>query len=192
MQEFIHHKVRVIEGFLTEFNQVQQLYAERSFDFDHRFMKLLDTLSDYFKNRGESSKESEVRRIGNLIHTVKRGFDPSKMEKISSGRRELAWGFSYTGIEGLNALLQETYSKEQSKLNEGEEILTNLLLSLYQQGNLSDDTLKGLDSIRKIEIFWGTLLLKNGSISVINKKLRTMLIAEDIHLLMEKVIAKIT
>ena len=127
-----------------------------------------------------------------MLQTVKRGFDPSKMEKISSGKGELLWGFSYNGIESLGLLLQEVYKREISKLEEGEEILSNLILNLYQQGVLTDAKLKDLDAIPKIEVFWNYLLTQNGSISVINKKLLTNLIPEDIFLLIEKIVYKIT
>ncbi|BBD46681.1 MAG: hypothetical protein PHT14_09025 [Petrimonas sp.] len=192
MKEFIHNKVRVIDDFFAEFNQVQKLFAEKSFDFEHRLNTFLTRLSDYFENRGESSKESEALRIRNMLLTVKRGFDPSKMEKISSGKGELLWGFSYNGIESLDRLLQEVYKKEITKLEEGEEILSNLILNLCQQGVLSDEKLKDLDTIPKIEVYWSYLLSQNGSISVINKKLLTNLIPEDIYLLIEKVVCKIT
>ncbi|WP_436414177.1 hypothetical protein [Petrimonas sp.] len=192
MKEFIHNKVKVIDELFTEFNQVQGLYADRSFDFEYRFTVFLNKLSDYFKKSGDSAKESEVFRVINLLQTVKRGFNPSKLEKINSGKRELWWGFSYNGIESIDSLLQEIYRKETAKLEEGEEILNNLILSLYQQGFLTDQMLKDLDSVPKIEASWNLLLSQNGSISVINKKLMTKLIAEDIYLLLEKIIAKIT
>lgn len=192
MKELIHNKVRVIDDFFTESNQVQKLYIEKSFDFEHHFNKLLTNLSDYFEKRGENSKESEILRIKSMLQTVRRGFNPSKMEKIDSGKRELLWGFSYNGIESLDLLLQEIYKKETSKLEEGEEILSNLILNFYQQGVLTDEKLKDLDSIPKIEVFWNYLLSQNGSISLINKKLLTNLISEDIYLLLEKVIYKIT
>ncbi len=192
MKEFIHNKVKVIDELFTEFNQVQGLYADRSFDFEYRFTVFLNKLSDYFKKSGDSAKESEVFRVINLLQTVKRGFNPSKLEKINSGKRELWWGFSYNGIESIDSLLQEIYRKETAKLEEGEEILNNLILSLYQQGFLTDQMLKDLDSVPKIEASWNLLLSQNGSVSVINKKLMTKLIAEDIYLLLEKIIAKIT
>lgn len=192
MKEFIHNKVRVIDDLFVEFNQVQKLFAGKSFDFEHRFNAFLTKLSDYFENRGENSKESEILRLRNMLQTVKRGFDPSKMEKIGSGKGELLWGFSYNGIESLDLLLQEVYKKEITKLDEGEEILTNLILNLCQQGVLSDEKLKDLNTIPKIEVFWSYLLSQNGSISVINKKLLTNLIPEDIYLLIEKVVYKIT
>lgn len=191
MQEFIHHKVKVIEEFFVEFNQVQRLYGDRSFDFEQRFTVFLNKLSDYFKERGENTRESEVLRVINMLYTVKKGFDPSKMEKINSGRRELWWGFSYNGIESLETLLQDIYKKEISKLQEGKEILSNLILNLYQQGFLTDNQLEDLDSVTKVEAFWRSLLMQNGSMSVINKKLLTHLITEDIYLLLEEIISEI-
>lgn len=191
MKEFIHNKVKVVDGLFAEFNQVQKLFAGKSFDFEYRFNAFLVKLSDYFENRGESARESEILRIRSMLQTIKRGFNPSKMEKINSGKGELWWGFSYNGIEHLDLLLQEIYKKEISKLEEGEELLSNLILSLCQQGILSDEELKSLDSIPKIEASWNYLLSQNGSISVINKKLLTNLIPEDIYLLIEKIVCKI-
>ena len=52
MKEFIHNKVKVIDELFTEFNQVQGLYADRSFDFEYRFTVFLNKLSDYFKKSG--------------------------------------------------------------------------------------------------------------------------------------------
>lgn len=191
MKEFIHNKVKVIEDFFTEFNEVQKLYYNRSFDFDNRITSFLTDLSNYFKNRGESSKESEVLRILNMLQTVRRGFNPFSLEKISVGKRELLWGISFNGIENVNALLQEIYHKEKSKLEEGEDILTNLILNLFQQGVLTESILKELNTIPKIEATWNSILAQNGSISLVNKKLLVKLINEDIYMLIEKIILKI-
>jgi hypothetical protein len=191
MQEFIHNKVKVLDELFTEFNQVQRLYAEKSFEFESRFTVFLNKLSDYFKNRGDQAKESEVLRVTNMLHTVKRGFNPTNQEKVNTGRRELLWGFAYNGIENLNSLMQEIYGKETSKLEEGEELLSNLILNLIQQGFLTDQKLMELDTIPKIEAYWNSLLTQNGSITVIHKKLLMKLISEDIYLLLEKIIAKI-
>lgn len=191
MKEFIHNKIRVIDELLAEFNHVQKLFVEKSFDFEHRFNAFLAKLSDYFEMRGDNAKASEVLRIRSMLQTVKRGFDPSRMEKITSGRGELLWGFSYKGIESLDLLLQDIYKKEISKLEEGEEILSNLILSLCQQGVLSNEKLKELNSIAEIEAFWNFLLTQNGTISIINKKLLANLIPEDIFLLIEKIVSNI-
>lgn len=191
MQEFIHNKVKVLDELFTEFNQVQRLYAEKSFEFESRFTVFLNKLSDYFKTLGDQAKESEVLRVTNMLHTVKRGFNPTNQEKVNTGRRELLWGFAYNGIENLNSLMQEIYGKETSKLEEGEELLSNLILNLIQQGFLTDQKLMELDTIPKIEAYWNSLLTQNGSITVIHKKLLMKLISEDIYLLLEKIIAKI-
>lgn len=192
MKEFIHHKIQVIEEFFEEFNQIQRLYSDKSFDFEQRFGNFLTNLSDYFRNRGESNRESEILRIKNMLQTLKRGFDPVKLEKVNSGKRELWWGFSYHGIECVNASLQEIYNKEALKLEGGKEILSNLILNLCQQGILTNEKLKQLHSVPEIEAFWNFLLTQNGTISSIHKKLLMTLIIEDIYLLIENIVAKIT
>ena len=144
MQEFIHNKVKVLDELFTEFNQVQRLYAEKSFEFESRFTVFLNKLSDYFKNRGDQAKESEVLRVTNMLHTVKRGFNPTNQEKVNTGRRELLWGFAYNGIENLNSLMQEIYGKETSKLEEGEELLSNLIKTALKLNLISNRELNAV------------------------------------------------
>ncbi len=192
MQELIHNQVKVINQLITDFNQVQRLYAEKSFELENRIFAFLNQLNDYFKSKGDQAKESEVLRITNMLHTVKRGFNPASLEKINTSKRELFWGFAFNGIENIHTLLQEIYKKETIKLEEGEEILTNLILNLVQQGFLTDQKLQELDSISKIEAYWNFLLTQNGSITLIQKKLLMKLISEDIYLLLEKIISRIT
>ena len=192
MQELIHNQLKVIHELFTEFNQVQRLYAEKSFELESRIFAFLNKLTDYFKDKGDQAKESEVLRITNMLHTVKRGFNPANLEKINSSKRELFRGFAYNGIENLHTMLQEMHHMETLKLEEGEEILTNLILNLIQQGFLTDQKLQELDSISKIEAFWNYLLTQNGSITLIHKKLLMKMISEDIYLLLEKIILKIT
>jgi hypothetical protein len=191
MQELIHNKVKTIAELIDTFNQAQKRYAERSYQFEEQFALFLNKLSGYFGSRGESARESEVLRIINMLQAVKRGFDPSKMERLRSGKRELLWGYFYVAIENVNMLLQEIYHKETAKLEEGDEILSNLILNLVQQEFLTNDMLRELDSISRIELFWNTLLTRNGTLSVINRKLHLSMITEDIYLLLEKIISRI-
>lgn len=191
MQEFIHHKVKTIEELFAAFNNVQQLYTERSFDFEAQFNTFLEKLLDYFKTKGNNVQESDISRIINRLLTVKKGFNPIKLEKITTGKRELYWGFSFSAMEEIQVMLTEIHQKEKAKLEEGEELISNLALSLHQNNMLDDQKIKDLDSVPKIEAYWNYLLTQNGTISSINKKLRMNLIAEDIYLLFEKVISKI-
>ncbi len=192
MQELIHNKVKTIAELIDTFNQAQKRYAERSYQFEEHFALFLNKLSGYFGSRGESARESEVLRIINMLQAVKRGFDPSKMERLRSGKRELLWGYFYVAIENVNVLLQEIYHKETAKLEEGDEILSNLILNLVQQEFLTNDMLRELDSISRIEVFWNTLLTRNGTLSVINRKLHLSMITEDIYLLIEQIVSRIT
>ncbi|RMZ60449.1 hypothetical protein D1632_04470 [Chryseobacterium nematophagum] len=192
MQELVHHTIQKIEVLLGNFNKVQELYLSKSFDFDAKFETFLQELLEYFRAKGNTTHESEVLKIMNMISTVKRGFNPVQMEKIATGKRELVWGFSFNGMESIHQFLVEMYTKEQKKLDDGEEIISGLMVSLYQNGILDDDKVKQLDSIAKIEIFWTSLVSQNTTIVGINKKLKLTMISEDIFLILEKVLVKLT
>ncbi|RNA60591.1 hypothetical protein D1631_00900 [Chryseobacterium nematophagum] len=192
MQELVHHTIQKIEVLLGNFNKVQELYLSKSFDFDAKFETFLHELLEYFREKGNTTHESEVLKIMNMISTVKRGFNPVQMEKIATGKRELVWGFSFNGMESIHQFLVEMYTKEQKKLDDGEEIISGLMVSLYQNGILDDDKIKQLDSIAKIEIFWTSLVSQNTTIVGINKKLKLTMISEDIFLILEKVLVKLT
>ena len=188
MQELVHHTIQKIQELLEHFNKVQELYLSKSFDFDGQFEAFLYEFLEYLKTKGNTTYESEVLKVMNMISTVKRGFNPVQMEKITSGKRELLWGFSFNGMESIHGFLMEMYAKEQKKLDEAEELLSGLIVSLYQNGILDDDKVKDLNTIPKIEVFWTSLVNQNTQISGINKKLRLSMISEDIFLLLEKVL----
>ncbi|MCW3161979.1 hypothetical protein [Chryseobacterium oryctis] len=191
MQELVHHTIQKIEELLEHFNKVQELYLSKSFDFDSNFDEFLQELLEYFRTKGNTTYESEVLKIMNMISTVKRGFNPVQMERITNGKRELVWGFSFNGMESAHQFLTEMYAKEKKKLDEAEEILSGLLVSFYQNGILDDEKVKELKSVAEIEGFWMSLVSQNATISGINKKLRLTMISEDIFLVMEKVLLKL-
>jgi hypothetical protein len=191
MQELVHHTIQKIQELLEHFNRVQELYLSKSFDFDGQFEAFLYEFLEYLKTKGNTTYESEVLKVMNMISTVKRGFNPVQMEKIASGKRELLWGFSFNGMESIHGFLMEMYAKEQKKLDEAEELLSGLIVSLYQNGILDDDKVKDLNTIPKIEVFWTSLVNQNTQISGINKKLRLSMISEDTFLLLEKVLLKL-
>ncbi|GAA4157965.1 hypothetical protein GCM10022217_18580 [Chryseobacterium ginsenosidimutans] len=191
MQELVHHTIQKIQELLEHFNKVQELYLSKSFDFDGQFEAFLHEFLDYLKTKGNTTYESEVLKVMNMISTVKRGFNPVQMEKIASGKRELLWGFSFNGMESIHGFLMEMYAKEKKKLDEAEEILSGLVVSLYQNGILDDKIVNDLNSVPKIEVFWNSLVNQNTQISGINKKLRLSMISEDIFLVLEKVLLKL-
>jgi len=190
MQELIHFTVQKIKELLEQFNEVQALYLSKSFDFDARFDAFLNEVLEYFRTKGNTSHESEILKIMNMISTVKRGFNPIKMEKITTGRREMLGGFSFNGMESIYAILMEIYSRENKKLEEAEELISGIIVSLYQNGILDDEKLKDMNSVPKIERFWTSLTEQNTAISGINKKLRLTIIPEDIFLILEKIFLK--
>lgn len=192
MQELVHHSTQALELHLNKLNKVQALYLSKSFDFDSGFDDFLQELLEYFRAKGNTTCESEVLKILNMISTIKRGFNPVKMEKIDVGKRNLLYGFSFNGIENTHGIITELLNKELKKLDEAEELISGLILSLYQSGILDDAKIKELNSVSKIEVFWNQLLNQNITIAGINKKLRLTLLSEDIYLIIEKVLTRIS
>ncbi|REC45077.1 hypothetical protein [Chryseobacterium sp. 5_R23647] len=192
MQELVHHSTQALELHLNKLNKVQALYLSKSFDFDSGFDDFLQELLEYFRAKGNTTCESEVLKILNMISTIKRGFNPVKMEKIDVGKRNLLYGFSFNGIENIHGIITELLNKELKKLDEAEELISGLILSLYQNGILDDVKIKELNSVSKIEVFWNQLLNQNTTIAGINKKLRLTLLSEDIYLIIEKVLTRIS
>lgn len=191
MQELVHHSTQTLEFHLDKLNKVQELYLSKSFDFDLHFDAFLHDLLDYFKAKGNTTYESEILKIMSMISTMKRGFNPVKLEKVTFGKRDLVSGFSFNGIENIHGILTDLLSKEQRKLDEAEELLSGLFVSMYQNGILDNAKIEDLNSIAKIETFWNQLLSQNTSIAGINIKLRLTLLSEDIYLIIERIITKL-
>lgn len=191
MQDFIHHKVQVYEEFFKDFNGIQILLGERSFEFERNLDEFFKVLLAYFQTSGNTTVEAEILKVMNTLTTVKKGFNPVKMEKIDSDRRGLYWGFAFSATESIFEILMKLLDKEKLKLEDGEVLISNLILMLVQNNILDDEKIATLDSIEKVEIFWNEITLKNESIGAINKKLRMSLLTEDIYLLFEKSLEKI-
>ena len=191
MQEFIHHKVDIYEDLLKEFNKIQILLGDRSFEFERRFEEFSRSLLTYFQTSGNTSVEAEILKIMNSVLTVKKGFDPVKMEKILIGRREMFWGFAFSATESIFEILRKILDTEKLKLDEGGSLISGLILSLIQNKILDDAKIAELNSIANIELYWTQIIAQNESIANINKKLRMNLLAEDIYLLFEENLAKI-
>ena len=191
MQEFIHHKVEIYEDFLKDFNKIQILLSDRSFEFERRFEEFSQTLLSYFQTSGNTSVEAEILKIMNSVFTVKKGFNPVKMEKIQTDRRAIYWGFAFSATESLFEILIDLLNKEKVKLEEGGELVSNLILMLIQNNILDDAKIAELNTITKVEIYWNQIVQQNESIANINKKLRMSLLAEDIYLLFEDNLSKI-
>ena len=191
MQEFIHHKVDIYEDLLKEFNKIQILLGDRSFEFERRFEEFSRSLLTYFQTSGNTSVEAEILKIMNSVLTVKKGFDPVKMEKILIGRREMFWGFAFSATESIFEILRKILDTEKLKLDEGGSLISGLILSLIQNKILDDAKIAELNSIANIELYWTQIIAQNESIANINKKLRMTLLAEDIYLLFEENLAKI-
>ena len=191
MQEFIHHKIEIYESFLKDFNKIQMLLGERSYEFDRILDEFFQVLLSYFQTSGNTTVEAEILKIMNTLTTVKKGFNPVKMEKIDMDRRALYWGFAFSASESIFEILMKLLDKEKLKLEEGEVLVSNLILMLVQNNILDDAKIATLDSIEKVESFWNEITVKNESIGAINKKLRLSLLAEDIYLLFEKSLEKI-
>lgn len=191
MNTFIHHKVQQVNNLIDAYNVVQQLHAGRAYEFDDRYMQLLGNCAEFYRMYGTNIQVAEVLNLTGMFTTAGKGIHPFELKKASTGRRELKMMVAYHGLEKLLRLLDEFYEKENSKLTEAEELLSNLVVSLFQSGVLDNNKLNELTSIEKIETFWKELLNLNGSISVVDKKLRLKVIPEDIYLILEKIILKI-
>ena len=126
-----------------------------------------------------------------MLSLVKKGFNPVSLQKIQTGRREAFWGFAFNALENVYEILMKLFTTEHIKLEEGEEIISNLMIGLIQNGLLSDPTIKSLNSIEKIEVYWLNIMSQNESFSSIDKKHKMSLMTEDIYLLFEKNLSKI-
>lgn len=192
MVEFVHHKIKVAEGFLSKLIKVQSLFIERSFRFETEFNDLLTDLQTYFKSIKDGSKESEVLRLQGLLQVVKKGFDPIKLERLPVSRREFYWGIAFHVVEEVKKMIEDILTKERQKLDEAEDLLSNTFLSLIQNGILNDQELKKLDSVAKIELLWTEIVKQNASIALLDKKMKLQVTREDMYLLIEKIIGNMS
>ncbi|MBS1570896.1 MAG: hypothetical protein JST62_00660 [Bacteroidetes bacterium] len=192
MLEFIHHKVSVINGFLSKFNTIQTLYLDKSYLYETELQLFLKNLQYYFSEISDSTKESEVLKYSGMLQTIKKGFDPIKLEKIATARRDFFWGMAFHINQEIQQLLVNMLASEEQKLSEADDLLSNTFLSLIQNQILSNQELKKLNNTIAIELFWTSIVKQNTTIAVLDKKMKMKITAEDIYLLIEKIVVKIS
>lgn len=191
MKEFIHHKIQAISNLIDDYNDAQELYIKKSYELEPRFMNLLNSCKAFFESKGSNTEVSKILNIISLYETAKNGIHPFELKKVTVGKRDLKMMMIYHGLEKLYQELDFFYNKEIQKIEEAEELLSSLMISLVQAGSLSDNMLNQLTSIDKIQAFWEELIQKNDSIATINKRLKLKIIDEDIFIIIDKIISKI-
>lgn len=191
MKPFIHHKVQAIDKLLGFHNQVRQLYIDKSFEFENNYKELLHDSKTFLKSNGTNEQIAQVLNLEGMFETANKGINPFELKKVNTGRRILKMMIANHGLSELLNLLKTFYEKEESKIEEASEMLSNTLLSLIQSGVLNNNKINDLNSIPKIELFWNNLKNQNESILLIDKKLKLKIINEDIYLILEKILNKI-
>jgi hypothetical protein len=177
---------------LSKFNTIQTLYLDKSYLYETELQLFLKNLQYYFSEISDSTKESEVLKYSGMLQTIKKGFDPIKLEKIATARRDFFWGMAFHINQEIQQLLVNMLASEEQKLSEADDLLSNTFLSLIQNQILSNQELKKLNNTIAIELFWTSIVKQNTTIAVLDKKMKMKITAEDIYLLIEKIVVKIS
>ena len=191
MRNFIHYKKQNAEKFLAQLSGLQQKYIERSFDFEQELTSHFDEAESFFQQLGENLNQSGIARLQTYFVTAQRGIDPRKLEKLKTGRRENIWISAFDCLSQLEELFASFLGKQQLKLDEGKELIEQIILSIIQNNGPNGELILQLESLESIESFWRSLMAANEQIKLAHRRLLLNLNEQDIYLLIEATINRI-
>ncbi len=190
MQFFLHYKVQQVNYFLSRLSNLNELFKNKKFQFEKEFYTLTDSLINYFEQVGDSSNQSEAEQIRNTFQMSNEGVDPIKLELIKTYRRVMKRTTAFHCLSRITEILQNELQKAKSKLEQAEQTIGQLVLSLIQAGAITPEELSEDLDQEKLEIIWHRLS-QNENVKLHERNLKLTIAVEDIFLLFTSVMLKI-
>jgi len=170
MQFFLHFKIQKVDEFLDRLSCLNELYKNKTFQFDKEFYSFIDSFIQYLKQIGDSGNQSEAEQIRNIYQTANEGFDPIKLELVKTNRRAMKRTMAFHCLSRITDILQTELQKDQNAISKEE---------------LEED----LDQ-EKLKIIWQRVS-QNENVKLHERNLKLTIAVEDIFLLFTAIILKI-
>jgi len=191
MKVLIHFKKSEIEKSMLDLNVLKSHFVKNKFGVERDLLELLSFLESFFKQVGDSVNESKISRLKIYIDTSIKGINPETLELVKSNKRKIVQASTFHCMSECSSILESELYEIEQLLKKSFSNISQLMLSVLQSRAVSLNQIKELENINQIEAFWNRLISSNDQIALINTKLKTELVSQDIVLVIDQVITQI-
>ena len=131
-----------------------RMYNQKDLDAEAAIERAIDAAIGSFSGAQGLNTASQLESLKSELITAQQGVNPYTLEKPTLGRRQMRTAVAFRVMQNLQALLLAEASSIQTRLQEAETIVQQILLSAMQSGLLTAQQLKDADSQEAVEVIW--------------------------------------
>ncbi len=189
--KFVTSKKEKVTELLKAASVLYESYNNKDYYFEANMLKMLDDVKGYYENENRYSGITMTESMKSDLLSTLKGIDPVKFEKIANGRRNLQLITAFKVLKETDNHLRTEFDTINSKLDEAEQIIGQVILSALQSGIIQFADLKENITHAEIETIWKKIS-NDMNLLLVQKKILLIVSFYDIIILTEKVIIKLT
>lgn len=182
-QQRVQHVLELTVTALKMYNQ-KDLNAEAALE------RAIDAAIESFSGAQALNTASQLESLKAELVTAQQGVNPYTLEKPTLGRRQMRTAVAFRVMQNLQALLVAEANSIQTRLQEAEAIVQQILLSAMQGGLLTAQQLKDANSQEAVEVIWKDVE-KEGALLVAKKKVILAVGVFDASILCNNVVSSL-
>ena len=183
-----HKERQRIQTILESVVEVLQKYNRRDLDAEAALERIIDSAIESYSGVQEVNRVSQLESLKAEVVTAQHGINPYTLEKVTLGRRQMKGTVAFRVLQSLQSMLSQEMTAIDSKLQDAEDMVQQILLSALQSGVVTLKELEDADSQNAVEAIW-KVVEKDGTLLVAKKKVILSVGVYDGIILCDKVIA---
>lgn len=187
IQQFYINQQTVTEQLLQQLTATLKKYNNRDLDAAIVLEKTLDTCIAAYSKSGKSDKESRFESLKSELVTAARGVNPYTLEKVQLRKNEMIRNTAFRILQNGEEIIREELKEINSKIQQAEELLSQIILAALQAGLIVQAELNNLDTQAKIEKLWKDIG-NDPNLNIAHKKVQLMISQPDITILLNQIL----
>jgi hypothetical protein len=187
MAPFVHAHVQELEGFAGRLSELVQEYAAKQFGTELRCTELLQELIDYLADATTAEERLAIDRLLVYLTTARDGVDPQSLTVERGGRRALVRRSLHYVLTSTAEVLERVLAAKRQLLQQGSARIEQLVLTALQAKLITEAELTATVA----DDLWSKLLA-NEQLGLLARQARMSLHGEDVKLLLNDVITRIS
>ncbi len=167
-----------------------KMYNQKDLNSETALERAIDAGIASFSGTQGLNTASQLESLKAELITAQQGVNPYTLEKSALGRRQMRTAVAFRVMQNLQVLLLAEASSIQTRLQEAEAIVQQILLSAMQSGLLTPQQLKDANSEEAVEVIWKDVE-KESALLVAKKKVILAVGVFDASILCNNVVSSL-